>query len=95
MIKRPAPRFGVSSAKRPRPGRDPGARQERTNNQMTNRTMTTAVAGRSSSMRRLRRRAAAAQRPYCGTNGCTSYLEIDATSGVAQCPICGYRRRLH
>jgi hypothetical protein len=62
---------------------------------MTNRTMTTTVAGRSSSMRRLRRRAAAAQRPYCSTNGCTSYLEIDATSGVAQCPICGYRRRLH
>lgn len=62
---------------------------------MTNRTMTTAVAGRSSSMRRLRRRAAAAQRPYCGTNGCTSYLEIDATGGIAECPICGYRRRLH
>jgi bacterioferritin-associated ferredoxin len=62
---------------------------------MTNRTITTAVAGRSSSMRRLRRRAAVAQRPYCSTNGCTSYLELDATTGVAECPVCGYRRRLH
>jgi hypothetical protein len=62
---------------------------------MTTRTMPTAVAGRASSMRRLRRRASAAQRPYCGTNGCTSYLLVDATTGLASCPICGYRRRLH
>ena len=94
MIKRSAPRFGVSSAKAATRDRIPAARQERTT-RMTNRTMTTAVAGRSSSMRRLRRRAAAAQRPYCSTNGCTSYLHVDATTGVAECPICGYRRRLH
>ena len=95
MIKRSAPPFrGVerqATASRDHiPGSAAGKNQE-----MTNRTMTTAVAGRSSSMRRLRRRAAAAQRPYCGTNGCTSYLEIDATGGIAECPICGYRRRLH
>jgi hypothetical protein len=62
---------------------------------MTNRTMTTAVAGRSSSMRRLRRRASAAQRPYCGTNGCASYLELDSATGVARCPVCGFRRRFN
>jgi hypothetical protein len=46
-------------------------------------------------MRRLRRRAATANRPYCSTNGCTSYLTIDPASGVAHCEICGYTRRLH
>jgi hypothetical protein len=61
---------------------------------MTSRTLTTAVAGRSSSIRRLRRRAASAQRPYCQTNGCTSFLEVDASTGRASCPICGYTRRL-
>jgi hypothetical protein len=61
---------------------------------MTNRTMTTAVAGRSSSMRRLRRRASAAQRQYCATNGCASFLQLDPTARVAHCPVCGYRRRL-
>jgi hypothetical protein len=48
-------------------------------------------------MRRLRRRAAAtsaAYRPYCGTNGCTSFLVIDAEGQGAHCPICGYTRRL-
>jgi len=48
-------------------------------------------------MRRLRRRASAtsaAYRPYCGTNGCTSFLEIDDEGRVAQCPICGYVRRV-
>jgi hypothetical protein len=63
-----------------------------------NRTATTSVAGRSSAMRRLRRRshaAAATLRPYCGTNGCTSFLEVDPQTGLGQCPICGYQRRLH
>lgn len=61
---------------------------------MTPRTSTTSVAGRSVAMRRLRRRAAAS-RPYCGTNGCTSYLAVDSATGVASCEICGYTRRLH
>jgi hypothetical protein len=57
--------------------------------------MTTAVAGRSSSMRRLRRRAsAAAHGPYCGTNGCASFLEVDTRTGVGRCNICGYTRRV-
>jgi hypothetical protein len=53
------------------------------------------VAGRSVATRRLRRRSATASRPYCSTNGCTSYLTVDAASGVAQCEICGFTRHLH
>jgi len=62
---------------------------------MTPRTTTTSVAGRSVAMRRLRRRAASANRPYCSTNGCTSYLLVDPASRIAHCEICGYTRRLH
>jgi hypothetical protein len=57
--------------------------------------MTTTVAGRASSMRRLRRRASAAERRYCPTNGCASFLEVDRATGAATCRICGFRRRLH
>jgi hypothetical protein len=46
-------------------------------------------------MRRLRRRSATANRPYCSTNGCTSYLTLDPATGVARCEICGYTRRPH
>lgn len=46
-------------------------------------------------MRRLRRRATAANTLYCGTNGCASLLEADPERGVARCEICGYTRRLH
>ncbi len=46
-------------------------------------------------MRRLRRRTAAAAQLYCGTNGCTSFLELDPAGDVARCPICGYVRRTH
>jgi hypothetical protein len=49
-------------------------------------------------MRRLRRRAStvsAGLRPYCGTNGCASFLEVDPETGVARCPICGFIRRAH
>jgi hypothetical protein len=46
-------------------------------------------------MRRLRRRAATSARPYCSTNGCTSYLTVDPASGIAHCEICGYTRRLN
>ncbi|HET7472211.1 MAG TPA: hypothetical protein VFJ71_03700 [Candidatus Limnocylindrales bacterium] len=43
----------------------------------------------------MRRRASTAGRPYCSTNGCTSYLVVDAATNVATCPICGYTRHLH
>jgi hypothetical protein len=62
---------------------------------MMTRSATTTFAGRASNMRRLRRRATSAARPYCSTNGCTSFLEVDANTGVASCPICGYVRRTH
>lgn len=62
---------------------------------MLSRATTNAVAHRASSMRRMRRRAVNANRPYCGTNGCTSFLVIDEFSGVAHCEICGYTRKLH
>jgi hypothetical protein len=47
-------------------------------------------------MRRLRRRASAASshdRPFCRTNGCASFLEVDAARGIATCPICGATQR--
>jgi hypothetical protein len=45
-------------------------------------------------MRRMRRRTANAFRLYCATNGCTSFLVIDAEGRAAQCPICGFVRRV-
>jgi len=63
---------------------------------MLSRATTNAVAYRSSSMRRMRRRTSnAATRIYCATNGCTSFLVLDDTAGVAYCEICGYTRRLN
>jgi len=65
---------------------------------MLSRTATSSVAGRSTAMRRLRRRASGAvanQRPYCGTNGCASFLELDLETGIDRCPICGFTRRTH
>ena len=62
---------------------------------MLSRATTNAVAHRASSMRRMRRRAVIATRPYCATNGCTSFLVIDELGGVAHCEICGVSRRLN
>jgi hypothetical protein len=31
---------------------------------------------------------------YCRTNGCTTFMRLDAASGIATCPICGARRRI-
>lgn len=61
---------------------------------MLTRATTNAVAHRASSMRRMRRRAAATTRLYCATNGCTSYLVVDEIGQVAFCEICGFTRRL-
>jgi len=61
---------------------------------MLSRTLQTSVAGRSASMRRLRRRNVAGSRLLCNTNGCATLLELDADHGIATCPVCGYRRRL-
>jgi hypothetical protein len=62
---------------------------------MMSRTTTSSVAGRSVAMRRMRRRASTASRPYCSTNGCTSFLVIEPATNVATCPVCGYTRRAH
>lgn len=62
---------------------------------MLSRATTNAVANRASSMRRMRRRSFSANRPYCATNGCTSFLVIDEIGQVAYCEICGYSRRLN
>lgn len=44
-------------------------------------------------MRRMRRRTMTT-RPYCRTNGCTSFLELQPERGVAVCPVCGYSRHM-
>jgi hypothetical protein len=63
---------------------------------MLTRATTNAVAYRSSSMRRMRRRAVnATSRLYCATNGCTSFLVLDEKGETARCEICGYTRKLH
>jgi hypothetical protein len=62
---------------------------------MMTRSATTTFAGRASNMRRLRRRASSANRPYCSTNGCTSFLVVDPLSSVATCPVCGFTRHIH
>ncbi len=62
---------------------------------MLTRATTNAVAQRASSMRPMRRRAVNANRLYCATNGCTSFLVVDDATGVARCEICGYVRKLH
>jgi hypothetical protein len=61
---------------------------------MLSRTHQSSFAGRSASMRRMRRRTTASGRLYCGTNGCASFLTIDPDRHVASCEVCGYTRRL-
>ncbi len=53
---------------------------------------TTDVSRRSHAQRRLRR--AAANRLFCSTNGCTTYLLPQADGRSATCPVCGLQRRL-
>lgn len=62
---------------------------------MSTRTRSTAgvLAPRTGATRRISRRAT--RRLYCATNGCASFLRLDAKTGVATCPICGYQRRPH
>ena len=61
---------------------------------MMTRTATASVAGRSVAMRRMRRRASSATRPYCSTTGCTSYLIVDPDTEIGTCPICGFTRHI-
>lgn len=55
----------------------------------------TALGRRAVAQRRLRRSAAdraAGRRLLCTTNGCATYMSLDA-SGTLTCPICGNHRR--
>jgi hypothetical protein len=54
----------------------------------------TLLSERAAGMRRLRRRATTSHRPFCSTNGCATFLELDRDSGLFRCPICGARRLL-
>jgi hypothetical protein len=61
---------------------------------MLHRTPPTAtdISRRTHAQRRLRR--ASAQRLFCSTNGCTTFLVPDADGHTATCPVCGLHRRL-
>ncbi|MFN8519808.1 MAG: hypothetical protein U0667_10565 [Chloroflexota bacterium] len=55
----------------------------------------TALGQRAVAQRRLRRSAAdraAGRRLLCTTNGCATFMSLDA-SGTLTCPICGNQRR--
>jgi hypothetical protein len=44
--------------------------------------------------RRRWRRQLADPRLYCATNGCPTTLRLDPATGIASCPVCGFRRRI-
>lgn len=62
---------------------------------MMSRSATASMTGRASSIRRMRRRTQTVTRPYCGTNGCPSFLEMNPEMGTARCAICGYVRTVN
>jgi hypothetical protein len=78
-----------------RPTRDRAREKGNRTTTVLSRTTTASLAGRSSSMRRQRRRVMNSNRPYCRTNGCASFLEVDPITGTASCPICGFILRPH
>lgn len=47
------------------------------------------------SARRRIRRSNVANRLFCSTNGCATYLQPDESGTSATCPICGARRTIH
>lgn len=53
----------------------------------------THLSRRAHAQRRLRRSAVSRQF-LCNTNGCTTFMEMDAIGQTARCPICGSTRRL-
>lgn len=60
---------------------------------MLTRTHHSSLAGRSASIRRMRRRSQALKL-YCRTNGCASIMELHPEGGIAHCPRCGASRRI-
>ncbi len=73
---------------------DGPVRQKEQTDTMLTRSTTTALARRSSTMRRLRRRSQTAHggQLYCRTNGCASFLDLDPSTGIARCHVCGFER---
>jgi hypothetical protein len=71
----------------------PGSKRKANSMQTRTHSHTNHLGLRASARRRIRR--ASAGRLYCATNGCTTYLVIDADRHEARCPVCGARRRLH
>lgn len=61
---------------------------------MLTRSMTATMTGRAAAARRLRRRTGATTHLYCHTNGCTTFMVLDPTEGIARCPVCGATRRI-
>ena len=65
---------------------------------MLSRSMTQSTSARAGAIRRMRRRTSAVAsantgRIFCSTNGCPSFLELDPSTNIATCPICGFTRR--
>jgi hypothetical protein len=52
-----------------------------------------ALGQRAVAQRRLRR-SAASRHLFCSTNGCPTFMDVDATGQVATCHICGNSRQL-
>jgi len=61
---------------------------------MLSRSLHTSAIGRAAAVRRQRRRVTTTPYLFCSTNGCASFLEVDADRHEAVCPICGFRRHL-
>jgi hypothetical protein len=53
----------------------------------------TAFSSHASASRRIRR--AGHNRLFCSTNGCASFMQLDARTGIATCPVCGLQRQIH
>jgi hypothetical protein len=72
-----------------------GTAREFQQTMMSTRSMRTATAmsARANSTRRIRR--TQHNHLYCSTNGCASFLQLDPSTGIATCPICGLTRRVH
>jgi hypothetical protein len=83
-------RGGTGSVPEPR-------RPEGTIDAMISRNTTTlnSITQRQIAMRRLQhQQRSVTARLYCRTNGCTTFMNLDAPTGIASCPICGARRRV-
>lgn len=61
---------------------------------LTRSPSTPAALGQRAVAQRRLRRAAAGRRLFCTTNGCPTFMDLDASGTVATCHICGNQRRI-